>query len=317
MASEPELAIPRYSTMEQEPGSDASSTPRAGATTELPHDRITVQRFREAFPRARWSDRLNAWFVPGRTAERRISRWLAEMEAEAEAFADEKGRDAFAFDPIESRYLEAGSSSFQIRTPYSRTIVNEIRDIPFARWDADQRLWTVPYRSFDGLRRRWPAIETAAERNEPDMRKARLEAIKGSEEDEASKARTRERRRKRYPIPIDDGPPLERAISTHVGVVFFTGTDGELADTVTVDTFYFPANRDEEYVWTSWRSGSLEELVITWPARTPPGRQELDRGWWLPTLDQLRTARQDAKSRRRTRERREMGGSTERTAENP
>ncbi len=317
MASEPEFVIPRYSTMEPEPDSDAPSTPRAGATTELPHDRITVQRFREAFPRARWSDRLNAWFVPGRTAQRRIGRWLAEMEAEAEAFADEKGRDAFAFDPIESHYLDAGPSSLQIRTPYSRTIVNEIRDIPFARWDADRRLWTVPYRSLDELRRRWPAIETAAERNEPEMRKARREAIKGTEEDEASKARTRERRRKRYPVPANDGPPLERAVSTHVGVLFFTGTHGELADTATVDTFYFPANRDKNYVWASWRSGSLEELVTTWPARTSPGPQELDRGWWLPTLEELRTARRDAKSRRRTRERREKEASSERTAENP
>ncbi|PZM16462.1 hypothetical protein [Rhizobium tubonense] len=303
--------------MKQEPNSDAPSPPRDGATTELPHDRITVQRFRQAFPRARWSDRLNAWFVPGRTAERRIGRWLAEIEAEGEAFADEKGKDAFAFDPIKSRYLEAGPSFFRIRTPYSRTIVNEIREIPLARWDADRRLWMVPYRSFDELRRRWPAIEMAAERNEPEMRKARREAIKGTGEDEASKARTRERRRKRYPVPANDGPPLQRSISTHAGIVFFTRTDGELADTATVDTFYFPARHHEEYVWASWRSGSLEELVTTWPARTSPGRQELERGWWLSTLDELRTARRDAKSRRRARQRREKEASSERTAENP
>lgn len=286
--------------MEQKPDSDVPLLPGDGATTELPHDRITVQRFREVFPRARWSDRLNAWFVPGRTAKRRIGRWLAEMEAEAEAFADEKGRDSFAFDPVESSYLEAAPSSFQIRTPYSRTVINEIREIPFARWDADRRLWTVPYRSFDELRRRWPAIETAAERNEPETRKARRDAIKGTEEDKASKARTRERRRKRYPVPANDAPPLERAISTHVGVVFFTGTDGELADTATVDSFYFPAARGEMYVWASWRPGKLEELVTTWPAPTSPGRHELDRGWWLPTLDELRTPRRDAKYRRRT-----------------
>jgi hypothetical protein len=286
--------------MDQEPDNDAPPTPRAGATTELPHDRITVQRFREAFPRARWSDRLNAWFVPGRTAERRIGRWLAEMEAEAETFADEKGRDSFAFDPIDSRYLEAGPSTFEIRTPYSRTVINEIREIPFARWDADRCLWRVPYRSFDELRRRWPAIEFAAERNEPEVRKARLEAIKGTEEAEASKARTRERRRKRYPVPANDGPPLDCAVSTHVGVVFFTGTDGELADSATVDSFYFPAARGQEYVWASWRRGTLEELVITWPARTSPGPRDLQRGWWLSTLDELRTARRDAKYRKRT-----------------
>ncbi len=175
--------------------------------TELRHDRVTVAQFREAFPRARWSDSLNAWFVPGRTAQKRISRWLAEMEAEADAFADEKGRDAFEFDPIESRYLKAAPASFEIRTPYSRTIVNEIREIPYAYWDADRRLWTVPCRSFDELRRRWPAIEAAAQRSEPEARKARREAIRGTEEDETLKARTRERRRKRYPVPADDRPP--------------------------------------------------------------------------------------------------------------
>jgi hypothetical protein len=144
-----------------------TSDPRLGegATTDLPHDRITVERFRQAFPRARWSDRLNAWFVPGRTAGKRIGRWLAEMEAEADRFADEKGRDAFAFEPIESRYLKAASATFEIRTPFSRTVINEIREIPHARWDADRRLWTVPYRSIGELRQRWPAIEAAAERS--------------------------------------------------------------------------------------------------------------------------------------------------------
>ncbi|NTH49253.1 hypothetical protein G6K98_31945 [Agrobacterium rhizogenes] len=279
--------------------------PREGATTDLPHDRTTVQRFREAFPRARWSDRLNAWFVPGRTAEKRIGRWLAEMEADADTFADEKGKDAFAFDPIESRYLEAAPATFLIRTPYSRAVVSEIREIPHARWNADRRLWTVPYRSFDELHRRWPAIEAAAERSEPEARRARREAIKGTEEDQASKARTRERRRKRYPVPADDAPPFERAIGTHVGVVFFISTSGELADPAMVGPFYFRAAKGEDYVWASWRSGSLEELVTAWPARTPPEQRECERGWWVPTLEELRTARRDATSRRRARERKQ------------
>ncbi|MDB5555573.1 MAG: hypothetical protein JWL86_5557 [Rhizobium sp.] len=296
--------------MEKQLNDTAPAEPRVGATTDLPHDRITVQRFRESFPRARWSDSLNAWFVPGRTAERRIGRWLAEMEAEADAFADEKGRDAFAFDPIESRYLEATPSAFQIRTPYSRTVVNEIREVPFVRWDADRRLWTVPYRSYDELRRRWPAIEAAAERNEPEVRKARREALKGTEEEEASKARSRERQRNRYPVPADDVPPFERAIGTHAGVVIFTGTDGELADPATVSAFYFSAGQSEEHVWASWRPGSLEELVTTWPARTPPGEGELVRGWWLPDLEELRTARQKARSKRRATERKETKDSS-------
>ncbi len=92
----------------------------------------------------------------------------------------------------------------------------------------------MPYRSFEELRRRWPAIEAAAERSEPEARRAKREAIKGTEEDQAISARTRERRRKRYPVPVDDAPPLDRAVGTHVGVVFFIGTDGELADPTTV-----------------------------------------------------------------------------------
>jgi len=243
--------------MAQEATSNLEAETPVGATTDLPHDHITVQRFRETFPRARWSDRLNAWFVPGRTAGKRIGRWLAEMEAEADAFADEKGRDAFAFEPIESRFLEAAPSGLEIRTPYSRTVVTEIREIPLARWDADRRLWTVPYRSLEDLRGRWPAIEAAAERNEPDVRKARREALKGTEEEAAAKAKTTEQRRKRYPVPLDDFPPFERAIGTHAGVVIFTDTQGELADSKVVTTFYFQPPSDEEYVWAAWRPGPL------------------------------------------------------------
>jgi hypothetical protein len=295
--------------MDEETMETSAPPPREGATTDLPHDRITLARFREAFPRARWSDRLNAWFVPGRTAQKRIGRWLAEMEAEADRFADEKGRDAFAFDPIESRYLEAAPASFQIRTPYSRTVINEVREIPHSRWDTDRRLWTVPYRSFEALRRRWPEIEAAAERNEPEARRARHEAIKGTEQDEAFKARTRERRRRRYPVPANDGPPFERAIGTHVGVVFITGTDGELADPATVSAFYFTVAEGEEYVWASWRSGTLVELVTTWPARMLPSKAELERGWWMPTLEELRIARREARSRRRASDRKQKDNS--------
>lgn len=290
--------------MNDEPN-DKSRSGRVGATTDLPHDRMTVERLRNAFPRARWSDSLNAWFVRGRTAQKRIGRWLAKMEAEADRFADEKGRDAFDFDPIESRYLEAAPGTFKIRTPYSRSVVNEIREVPHARWDGDRRVWTVPYRSIEELRQRWPAIEAAAERSEPEVRRARREAIKGTVEEQVSKERMRERRRKRYPVPADDAPPFQRAIGTHVGVVFFTGTDGELADPATISEFYFPAAKNEEYVWASWRSGSLEELVTTWPARGPPTQSELDRGWWTADLDELRIARREAKSRRRAKERKQ------------
>lgn len=283
-----------------------------GASTDLPHDRVTVERFRDTFPRARWSDRLKAWFVPGRTAERRINRWLAKIEAEQDHFADDKGRDAFAFEPIESPYLEAGPLALEIRTPYSKSVVNDIREIPFARWDPDRRLWTVPYRALSELRQRWRAIESAAKRSEPEVRKERMEALKGTTEERASKARASERRRNRYPIPGHDLPPFESAISTHWGVVFFNGSDGEFADGQTINAFYFPNKDAEGYIWATWRPGSLEELIATWPAKAPPMAAELKRGWWFPTIEELRVARRAARSKlnasNRRSEKRSAGG---------
>jgi hypothetical protein len=38
---------------------DAGDGP-PGATAAFPYDRVTVERFREAFPRARWRDDLGA-----------------------------------------------------------------------------------------------------------------------------------------------------------------------------------------------------------------------------------------------------------------
>ena len=49
------------------------------ALARFPFDRMTAQRFRQTFPRARWSDRLQAWTVPGKTARRRIDRWLVSI----------------------------------------------------------------------------------------------------------------------------------------------------------------------------------------------------------------------------------------------
>jgi len=48
-----------------------------GAEARFSFDRMTVERFRHAFPRARWSEERKSWFVPGKMANRRIDRWLA------------------------------------------------------------------------------------------------------------------------------------------------------------------------------------------------------------------------------------------------
>jgi len=293
-SDEPCTRRPRSFFMESK--ETINSDARTGATAEFPFDRMTVERFREAFPRARWSDTRKAWFVPGKTASKRISNWLARLEAEGDTFADEKGRDAYSFDPFESRYLEAGTDGFRTRTPFSRTVVNELRDVPFSRWDGDLCVWYVPYRSVENLRRRWPVIESAALRNESSARKERQVASRGSPEGVITRARAAERRKKRYPVPSDDFPPVGRPVSTLVGIISFEGTTGELAEPETLTAFY-PEVSGDELVWATWQRPDLDELVVAWPAKKPPNQSELRRGWWLPTLAELRPARREAKAR--------------------
>jgi len=136
-----------------------------GATAAFPYDRMTVERFRAAFPRARWRDDLGAWFVPGATAERRLRAWSGREWSGVLAYADERGRDAFTFEPIASPYLEV-ADDLVVRTPYSRAVIAELRMVPWTRWDPASKARHVPFRLFEELRRRRPDIEGAARRAE-------------------------------------------------------------------------------------------------------------------------------------------------------
>src|SRR4028118_152360 len=70
-----------------------------GATAAFPYDRTTVERFRGAFPKARWRDDLGAWFVPGTRAERRLTAWMGREWSGVLAYADQRGRAASASAP--------------------------------------------------------------------------------------------------------------------------------------------------------------------------------------------------------------------------
>lgn len=270
---------------------------KPGATAAFPYDRMTVERFRAAFPRARWRDDLGAWFVPGTTAERRLNRWLGRELPRVLAFADERGRDAWAFEPIASRYLQA-ADDLLVRTPYSRTVIEELRAVPWARWDPTPKVWRVPYRSLDALRQRWPAIEDAARRAEPEERRKRQEERRAA--DPGTVAAGRERRRHRYPVPGDALPPFGRVLMTHAGPVVFEETTGELADAATLARFYPGVGAEgAALVWAGWRRPTHAELVAAWPARAPPSPAEQARGWWQPTLDVLREERRRAASAER------------------
>ncbi len=284
----------------KDPAADAGDRPapvdRPGAPAAFPYDRMTVERFRKAFPRARWRDDLKAWFVPGTTAERRIDRWLGRELGGSSTYEDERGRDAFAFDPIESPYLTAGAD-LRIVTPYSRTIVSELREVPWAWWDPDGKAWRVPYRSLQQLRMHWPAIEAAARRNEPEQRRRR-QAARDPDIQNRIAARNREKRRHRYPVPLEPLPPLGRVFMTgSCGAVIFTSLTGELVEADIRREHYPDAGANNEtLIWAEWRKPTLSELVKTWPAKQPPVEGDIARGWWQPTLQELRAERRKARS---------------------
>ena len=266
-----------------------------GAIVSFPYDAALIERFRERFPRARWNGDRRVWFVPGTTADRRVGAWLQRELKESMAFADERGRDAFDFDPIASDYLEKNGDLI-VRTPYSRTVIEHLRAVPWASWDSEERVWRVPFRSLEALRARWLSIEIAARRAEPNERKRRRDELKRSPDFAEIKKLEAERRRKRLPFASSQLPPPGRPVATANGVVVVTGSDGELAELGAIATLY-PGHRvSGDEVWVFWRSPTVEELVRTWPARRPPDAGELERGWWQPTLDELRVARRKAKT---------------------
>lgn len=268
------------------------------AAVTFPFDRMTVQRFRETFPRARWNDRRRAWIVLGKTARRRVDRWMAKEQSRADPCAEAKGRDAYAFEPILSPYLSVDRDGFRVRTPYSRKLVEKIRQVPFARWDSAEKAWRVPFSSYDDLVDHWQAIEAEAKRCEPEERRKRAEARKGTDEERIARRRTAERKRRRIPLPAEDLPPRGRPIATGLyGLIVVDNVTGELVDADEVTDLYpdFPDDR----VWGTWRVPSLEELVHTWPSKVEPREHERQRGWWLPTIEELREARRSARSRER------------------
>lgn len=261
---------------------------RPGAYAAFPYDRELVRRFREAFPRARWRGEEQGWFVPGTTAARRLDAWMTRELESLDRHADAKGRDAYLFEPLESPYLTIGDE-LMIRTPYSRSVVEALRSIPWAHWNPDGKIWHVPFRSYEDLRRLWPVIEDAARRNEPEERRRRREERKRQGLDPAGPAQA-ERRRRRYPVPGDDLPPVDRPLATFTwGIVVFEEIEDRRVDEIP-DPGLYPHVKDDpgRYVWARWRPPALQEVYRTRPVREPDDRALREsRGWWEPSPDEL------------------------------
>ncbi|MEH3145384.1 MAG: hypothetical protein PGN34_08545 [Methylobacterium frigidaeris] len=251
---------------------------RPGVLVALPFDRDLIARFRASFLTARWRRALRRWFVPGTTAEQRVDAWIAREFATLDSHADDKGRDAHAFDPLTSRYLETPPESLVVRTPYSRRVVDLLRGIASAHWDPGIRAWRVPWRGYEELRAVWPAIEEAAADAEPAARRARAAT--------RDRGRESERRRRRHPVPQVDAPPLGAAVETREhGVVTFEALDADPLDPAALaETYPFLTRLSGPFVWGWWRMPTFSELAAVLPAAAP---DDPARGWWPPTRDGL------------------------------
>jgi hypothetical protein len=262
---------------------------KPGAYAVFPYDRDLVRRFREAFPRARWRGAGECWFVPGTTAVQRLETWMGQELQALDRHADEKGRDAYAFDPLDSPYLTI-AEDLKVRTPYSRTIVEALRSIPWAHWDPEGRIWRVPFRSYEELKARWPDIEEAARRNEPAARQKRREEQRAHVSEETSRLQT-ERRRRRYPVPGDDLPPIGFPVSTERwGVVVFEEIESDpIQDPGMADLYPHVRSDPSRYVWARWRMPALQEVYRTRPSRTDEDPELRSvRGWWWSSREELR-----------------------------
>ncbi|ACL56317.1 hypothetical protein [Methylobacterium nodulans] len=265
---------------------------RPGVLVAMPFDRGLIARFRETFPTAKFRRSLRRWFVPGTTAGRRVDAWIGRELSAFDAHGDDKGRDAYAFEPLTSRYLDPAPESLIVRTPYSRTVVETLRGLPSAHWDPAIRAWRVPWRAYEALKAVWPAIEAAAARNEPEAKRARREAIRDREAES-------ERRRRRFPVPADDLPPLGVPVETAAfGVVVFEALDTEPVGPGEVPHAVAPLPPGRAVVWGWWRMPSFRELAEVTPAARP---DDVRRGWWPPTREGLETRRRRLRETERAR----------------
>ncbi|MCG7394815.1 hypothetical protein MHY87_18100 [Microvirga sp. ACRRW] len=280
---------------------------KPGAYAAFPYDRDLVRRFREAFPRARWRGEEQGWFVPGKTAVQRLNAWMAQELATLDRHADAKGRDAYLFESLESPYLTI-ADDLEIRTPYSRTIVEALRSIPWAHWNPDKKIWHVPFRSYEQLRQLWPGIEEAARRNEPAERKKRREKQRRLGSEPPNPIQT-ERRRRRYPVTGDDLPPLNTPLATvSWGVVIFEDVDSHVIEEPLEKSAYpHVKHGPERYVWARWRMPALQEVYRAKALREPEDRvQRESRGWWWPTREELQERARKLREIERAQRSREM-----------
>jgi hypothetical protein len=259
----------------------------SGAFVEFSNDRELRRRFREAFPRARWHPRKGCWHVPGSRAQARLESWRSRELPNFGRFLNQKGRDAFDFEPIMSPYLTDTGNDLKIETPYSRVIVNVMHQISGASWDGHGRCWRVPYRCLMTLRSKWREIEGAADALQPEAIARRRERKK-----QATRRNASERRRKRYPVLVGALPPLDIPVQTsRWGVIVFVEVTSEIVEGVNDCVYPFVRHIRGDFIWARWRMPTLAELEAAVPSRG--GRSLKSVGWSRPTKYELDQRKHD------------------------
>jgi hypothetical protein len=99
---------------------------------------------------------------------------------------------------------------------------------------------------------------------------------------------------------------------THQGAVILIDITGEIVDDAHSKLSYAGVSpTDVTLVWATWRKPTHDELVRAWPARWSADPRDRARGWWQPSIEELRVERRKAVSSERalrTRRATEMGG---------
>jgi hypothetical protein len=99
---------------------------------------------------------------------------------------------------------------------------------------------------------------------------------------------------------------------THHCAVIFVDITGEIVEDAHSKTFYPEiSSAGVTLVWATWRKPTHDELVRAWPARWSADPRDRARGWWEPSIEELRVERRKAASSERalgTRRTAKMGG---------
>lgn len=136
-----------------------------------------------------------------------------------------------------------------------------------------------PFPQFEELRKRWPAIEAAALRSEPEERRRRQDERKAAPDFARVRAAASEKHRRRYPVLADTLPPLDRPLLSHEGAVTFVEiTIDVVAPEIARERYPWSSEAAGDLIWALWWRPSHDECMRAWPSSNAADAAERTRG---------------------------------------